>query len=55
MPLALGSPWGLVPAVLLAGVIVARLLNEERFLAANLPGYGEYLRKVRHRLVPGVW
>ena len=54
-PLALGSVWGYVPALLLCGVIVARLLDEERFLAANLPGYDAYLRKVRHHLVPGVW
>lgn len=55
IPLALGSYWGLiVSAVLLAG-IVARLLHEERFLAARLPGYADYMRRVRFRLVPGVW
>lgn len=54
-PLALGSVWGFAPALLLCAVIVLRLLDEERFLAAHLPGYGEYLRAVRHRLVPGVW
>lgn len=54
-PLALGSLWGFVPALLLCAVIVARLLDEERFLAANLPGYADYLRTVRHRLIPGVW
>lgn len=55
MPLALGSWWGLlalVPGVL---VLVVRLLDEERFLHANLPGYTDYTRKVRWRLVPGVF
>jgi protein-S-isoprenylcysteine O-methyltransferase Ste14 len=42
----------LVPAV--AG-IVWRLLDEERFLAENLPGYRDYMSKVRYRLVPLVW
>lgn len=54
-PVALGS-WVAVPFVIpLFLVIVARLLDEERFLSANLPGYAEYCRKVRYRLVPGVW
>jgi protein-S-isoprenylcysteine O-methyltransferase Ste14 len=54
-PLALGSVWALVCAVLLCGVIVARLLDEERYLSKNLPGYEEYCRKVRYRLIPYVW
>ena len=39
IPLALGSWWGLIPAALLVPVLVWRLLREETFLAANLPGY----------------
>jgi protein-S-isoprenylcysteine O-methyltransferase Ste14 len=54
-PLALGSWWGLVPFGALALVIVLRLLDEERFLAKNLPGYDAYRRTVRYRLVPLVW
>jgi len=55
MPLALGSCWGLLilaPSVL---VLAWRLLDEEKFLQTNLPGYSEYLQKVRYRLVPYVW
>jgi protein-S-isoprenylcysteine O-methyltransferase Ste14 len=55
MPLALGSWWGLVPLVLIAPALIWRLLDEERLLARELPGYPEYLGKVRYRLVPGVW
>ena len=40
-PLALGSLWAFVCAVLLCGIIAARLLDEERFLLRNLPGYEE--------------
>jgi protein-S-isoprenylcysteine O-methyltransferase Ste14 len=55
VPLALGSWWGLVPVVLLALAIIWRLLDEEKFLAGNLPGYSEYQEQVRYRLVPLVW
>ena len=34
---------------------LARLLDEESLLANQLPGYGEYRRRVTHRLVPRVW
>jgi protein-S-isoprenylcysteine O-methyltransferase Ste14 len=54
-PLALGSFWGLIPAALLCAAIVLRLLDEENYLAHNLPGYTDYQRTVRTRLVPGIW
>jgi protein-S-isoprenylcysteine O-methyltransferase Ste14 len=54
-PLALGSLCALLAAVPLCGAIVVRLLDEERFLSANLPGYDAYCRTVRYRLVPMVW
>jgi protein-S-isoprenylcysteine O-methyltransferase Ste14 len=54
-PLALGAWWGLVMFVALALVIVFRLLDEETFLAQHLPGYTDYCRRVRYRLVPGLW
>jgi protein-S-isoprenylcysteine O-methyltransferase Ste14 len=54
-PLALGSWWGLLMLVPFALTIVWRLLDEERFLAARLPGYNAYCRKVRWRLVPLLW
>jgi protein-S-isoprenylcysteine O-methyltransferase Ste14 len=55
VPLALGSWWGLAVVVLMALVIIRRLLDEERFLAANLPGYPEYQEQVRYRLAPLIW
>ena len=55
VPLALGSFWG-VPFVLpVLGGLVARLLDEEKLLLKELPGYADYCSKVRWRLVPGVW
>jgi protein-S-isoprenylcysteine O-methyltransferase Ste14 len=54
-PLALGSLCGLPAALLLIAVLVVRLLDEERYLAANLAGYDSYRSKVRFRLVPMIW
>jgi protein-S-isoprenylcysteine O-methyltransferase Ste14 len=55
MSLALGSYWGLIPAVLTILGLVWRLFDEEKFLAQNLPGYREYCAKVRWRLIPGIF
>lgn len=54
-PLMLGSLWALIPAVLLAVVVVVRTALEDRTLLAELPGYAEYAQKTRYRLVPGLW
>jgi len=55
VPLALGSWWGLAALVPTLAALVARLLAEERFLAEKLPGYRDYLARVRFRLIPGLW
>jgi protein-S-isoprenylcysteine O-methyltransferase Ste14 len=54
-PLALGSWIGVPFAIPVIAVVIARLISEERFLRSKLSGYEEYRRKVRYRLVPGVW
>jgi protein-S-isoprenylcysteine O-methyltransferase Ste14 len=36
-------------------VLAWRLLEEERLLARELPGYAEYQARVRYRLVPYLW
>ena len=55
VPLALGSWWGLLLIIPLLAILIVRLLDEERYLLKNLPGYEDYSRNVPHRLVPGVW
>jgi protein-S-isoprenylcysteine O-methyltransferase Ste14 len=52
---ALGSWWALIPFVALKVIIVLRLLDEEAFLSQHLPGYAQYCKRVRFRLLPGVW
>jgi len=55
IPLALGSWWGMLVNIPMTMAVIWRLLDEERFLAANLPGYAEYRDKVKYRLAPLVW
>jgi protein-S-isoprenylcysteine O-methyltransferase Ste14 len=54
-PLALGSWWGLAVYIPSVAILVARLRDEEQFLMRNLSGYDDYCRRVRFRLVPGLW
>ena len=53
--LALGSWWGLVAVALLIPAMVWKIHDEEKLLGKDLPGYTEYTRKVRYRLVPYIW
>jgi len=55
IPIALGSWWGLAAFAAMLPALIWRLLDEEIFLARNLPGYTEYQSKARYRLVPGIW
>jgi protein-S-isoprenylcysteine O-methyltransferase Ste14 len=55
IPLSLSSWWGLILIGVMTGAIVLRLLDEEKFLARNLKGYEEYLKRVGYRLAPFVW
>ncbi len=52
---ALGSYWALLSVIALTFTIVARLLNEEKFLSKNLSGYDEYCEKVKYHLIPFIW
>jgi len=58
-PVVSTGPYALVRHPMYSAAIVLLvsipLLDEERFLRQNLPGYGEYTQKVRYRLVPRVW
>ena len=53
--LALGSVWTLIPAALALVISVIRTALEDRTLQEELPGYGEYSRRVRYRLFPGLY
>ncbi len=55
IPLALGSYFAWPAFALLIPGIVLRLLNEERVLRRELPGYAEYCLRSRFRLIPFLW
>lgn len=55
IPLALGSWWSLLIVPLFLPILYFRIANEEQVLARDLPGYSEYMNRVRYRLVPHVW
>lgn len=55
IPLALGSFVALPMAALIAPIIILRLLNEEKVLQRDLPGYREYCGRTPYRLAPFVW
>ncbi|MGN0774632.1 MAG: methyltransferase family protein [Candidatus Ventricola sp.] len=55
MPLVLGSWLSLVVLLAYPAIIAARIRDEERVLTQGLPGYAEYMQRVRWRLIPFLW
>lgn len=55
MPLLLGSAWGLLAPPLFIVAVSLRAIGEENKLSRELPGYRDYMNRVRYRLIPGVW
>lgn len=55
MPVVLGSIPAFVVFLAYPAIIVKRIKNEEDVLKQELPGYAEYLTKVRWRLIPYIW
>lgn len=54
-PLALGSYWAVLPALMIIPLLAARIRNEEEVLLRELVGYAEYRQTVKYRLLPRVW
>ncbi len=55
IPFLLGSLWALIPGITAMVFMITRTSLEDRMLQADLPGYQDYVQKVRYRLVPGIW
>ena len=53
--LALGSVWTLIPAVVALIITVIRTALEDQTLQEELSGYRDYARRVRYRLIPGIY
>jgi protein-S-isoprenylcysteine O-methyltransferase Ste14 len=55
MVLAFGSMWTLVPVAVALIIAVIRTVLEDQTLQDELPGYRDYARRVRYRLIPGIY
>jgi protein-S-isoprenylcysteine O-methyltransferase Ste14 len=53
--LALSSVWTLIPAAIALIIAVIRTALEDRTLQEELPGYRDYARRVRYRLLPEIY
>jgi protein-S-isoprenylcysteine O-methyltransferase Ste14 len=54
-PLLLGSLYGLIMAFVLIATIAIRSFGEEAMLKQELPGYHEYMQKVKWRMIPFIF
>ena len=55
MPFVLGSLISFLIMLCYIPLIAKRMKNEEAVLLKGLPGYGDYMKKVRYRMIPFVW
>lgn len=54
-PIALGSLWAVPIFSLFIPLLVWRIIEEEKILLRDLPGYAKYCRERRYRLLPHIW
>ena len=54
-PIMLGSLWAWIPGMFSGILFILRTSLEDRTLKQELPGYQEYTKEVRYRLIPGTW
>jgi protein-S-isoprenylcysteine O-methyltransferase Ste14 len=53
--LALGSWLSVAVALMYSGMVLRRVFFEDAFLRQHLQGYDGYVKRVRYRLVPGIF
>lgn len=55
LPLITGSVWSIIPTVISIILIFLRTHLEDETLKNELPGYIEYTRTTKQRLIPKIW
>lgn len=55
IPVVLGSWYALIAFAFYPAIIIVRLKDEENLLTRELPGYAEYKKKVKYRIIPFIW
>jgi protein-S-isoprenylcysteine O-methyltransferase Ste14 len=54
-PIALGTFWGLIFSGITFVILIVRTALEDATLIKELPGYAEYTKKVKYKLIPYLW
>ncbi|MCP4259728.1 MAG: isoprenylcysteine carboxylmethyltransferase family protein [Planctomycetes bacterium] len=54
-PLIIGSVYGLIPCGIAVILLIIRTSLEDKLLRRELNGYAEYSKRVRYRLLLGLW
>ena len=55
IPLVLGSWYALIIFLIYPFLLIKRIRNEEKVLLEGLEGYGDYMKKVKYRMIPFIW
>ena len=55
IPVALGSYWGLIPALIASITLIWRIKFEEEMLLKGMQGYAQYQQRVIYKLFPGIY
>ena len=55
MGLIFGSYWAILPGLIALMLLFVRTYLEDTTLQNELQGYKAYTKKVKYRLIPGVW
>jgi len=55
IPMIIGSILTFIPVAIYTLLMIARTSFEDRTLHKELMGYSEYAKRVRYRLLPGIW
>ncbi len=55
MPLVLNSIFSFLVMLAYLPIIARRIRGEEKLLKKELPGYEEYMERVKYRLIPFIW
>ena len=54
-PIYFSSFWVILPTILVMIASIIRTEREDQTLLKELPGYADYARETRYRLIPGIW
>lgn len=54
-PLLVGSAYSFIFVAVMLGILIGRIIGEEKMLVHELKGYADYTKKVPYRLIPLVW